>query len=128
MSTTVEELRPPTGILSRGQGPPAQIAFVTPPVAKTPPQKLLAIPVGACIALAIHFFVPKREPVPPSHYYPILLFVMLGLGLLGAALYPFFEGLRKRMRHLCPLLGVVTMTAGIWELVTSCLGLLPLPY
>ena len=53
---------------------------------------------------------------------------MLGLGLLGAALYPFFEGLRKRMRHMCPVLGVATLSAGIWELVTSCLGLLPLPY
>ncbi|PYK23072.1 MAG: ABC transporter permease [Verrucomicrobia bacterium] len=128
MSSIVEELQPRTGIDSKVQRPGAETAFVTPPVVKTPAQKLLAIPVGACIALAIHFFVPKREPVPPSHYYPILLFVMLGLGLLGAALYPFFEGLRKRMRHLCPLLGVVTMTAGIWELVTSCLGLLPLPY
>src|SRR5215467_16120015 len=53
---------------------------------------------------------------------------MLGLGLLGAALCPFSEGVRKRMRHFCPILGVATMTAGIWELVTSCFGLLPLPY
>jgi NitT/TauT family transport system permease protein len=32
------------------------------------------------------------------------------------------------MRNKTPILGVVTVTAGIWELVTSCLGLLPLPY
>jgi len=128
MSSIVEDVRPQPGIVSKGQRPGAETAFVPPPVVKTAPQKLLAVPVGACIALAIHFFVPKREPVPPTHYYPLLLFVMLGLGLLGAALYPFFEGLRKRMRHLCPLLGVATMTAGLWELVTSCLGLLPLPY
>ena len=128
MSTTVEELRPQTGTVSRVPQPAAETVFVTPPVVKTAPQKLLAVPVGACIALAIHFFVPKREPVAPTHYYPLLLLIMLGLGLLGAALYPFFAGLRKRMRHLCPLLGVVAVTAGIWELVTSCLGLLPLPY
>src|SRR5437867_4371278 len=128
MSTIVEELRPQTGIVSKAQRPGAETAFVTPSVVKTPPQKLLAVPVGACIALAIHFFVPKSEPVPPTHYYPLLLFVMLGLGLLGAALYPFFEGLRKRMRQMCPILGVATMTAGIWELVISCLVLLPLPY
>src|SRR5919204_738562 len=53
---------------------------------------------------------------------------MLALGVLGAALYPFSEGVRKRMRHMCPILGAATLTAGIWELVTSCLGLLPLPY
>jgi len=128
MSSIVEEVRPQTGIVSSAERPGAETAFVPPPVVKTPLRKLLAIPVGACIALAIHFFIPKREPVAPTHYYPLLLFVMLGLGLLGAALYPFSEGVRKRMRHFCPILGVATMTAGIWELVTSCLGLLPLPY
>ena len=128
MSTIIEELRPQTGIVSRAQRPSAETSLVIPPVVKTPPQKLLAVPVGACIALAIHFFVPKREPVFPTHYYPLLLFVMLGLGLLGAALYPFFEGLRKWMRQMCPIIGIATVTAGVWELVTSCLGLLPLPY
>ena len=83
---------------------------------------------GACIALAIHFLVPKREVVPPTHYYPLILNVMLGLGVLGAALHPFFAGLRKWMRQMCPILGVATVTAAVWELATSCFGLLPLPY
>ncbi len=128
MNTSVEELQQQTAIVSRARQPSATTAPVSPAATKTRPQTLLAIPVGACIALAIHFLVPKREPVAPTHYYPLLLFVMLGLGLLGLALYPFFEGLRKWMRHMCPMLGVATMTAGIWELATSCLGLLPLPY
>ena len=128
MNTSVQELQPPAAIISRAPQPSAKIAGLTTPLAKTPPQKLLAVPVGACVALAIHFFVPKREPIPPTYYYPLLLVVMLGLGLLGAALFPFFPGLRKWMRHFCPILGVATMTAGIWELATSCLGLLPLPY
>jgi NitT/TauT family transport system permease protein len=130
MSTIVEELQPqPPAVVPQ---PPAngEGKYTTPPVTKTRsrPQTLLAVPVGAGISLAIHYFVPKHEPVPPTHYYPLVLSVMLGLGLLGAALYPFFEGLRKRMRHMCPVLGVATLTAGMWELVTSCLGLLPLPY
>src|SRR5881628_3558279 len=128
MNTSVEELQPQSAIVSRAPQPSAKTALVTPPVAETRPQTLLAVPVGACIALAIHFLVPKRELVAPTHYYPLLLFVMLGLGLLGATLYPFFEGLRKWMRHMCPMLGVATVTAGVWELATSCLGLLPLPY
>jgi NitT/TauT family transport system permease protein len=53
---------------------------------------------------------------------------MLGLGLLGAALYLFFPGVRTFMRKKCPIVGVAIVTAGVWELVTSCLGLLPLPY
>src|SRR6184192_4666240 len=128
MNASVEELQPQTSIASRAQRPAAETVFAAPAVEKSRPQTWLAVPVGACIALAIHFLVPKREPVAPTHYYPLLLFVMLGLGLLGLALYPFLEGLRKWMRYMCPMLGVATMTAGIWELATSCLGLLPLPY
>src|SRR5437899_13014463 len=128
MNTSVEELQPQTAIVSRAQRPGAETAFVAPSVVKSRPQTWLAVPVGACIALAIHVLVPKREIVPPTHYYPLILSVMLGLGVLGAALCPFFAGLRKWMRQMCPILGVATVTAGIWELATSCLGLLPLPY
>src|SRR5438128_8109689 len=128
MNTSVEELQPQTAIVSRAQRPGAETLFVAPPVVKTRPQTLLAVPVGACIALAIHFFVPKREVVPPTHYYPLILSVMLGLGVLGAALHPFFAGVRGWMRRRCPIFGVATMTVGLWELVTSCLALLPLPY
>src|SRR5215469_2545136 len=80
--------------ISAPQRAVAESAFATPAIVKSRPQTWLAVPVGACIALAIHFFVPKREPVVPTHYYPLLLFVMLGLGLLGAGLYPFSGGLR----------------------------------
>ena len=128
MSASVEELQPQPTIVPSAQPPGAEAAFVTPPVVKSRPQTLLAIPVGACIALAIHFFVPKTEVVPPTHYYPLVLSMMLGLGVLGAALYPFFPGLRKWMCQMCPILGIATVTVGIWELITSCLEWLPLPY
>jgi NitT/TauT family transport system permease protein len=126
--TSVEELQPQTAIVSKAPEPSAETALGTPPVVKTRPQTLLAVPVGACISLAIHYFVPKHAVVPPTNYYPTLLFIMLGLGLLGAALYPFSQGLRKWMRHMCPVLGVATLGLGIWELITTCLELLPLPY
>src|SRR5207249_11266022 len=128
MNTSVEELQQQTAIVSASRRPAAETAFVAPPVVKSRPQTWLAVPVGACIALAIHFLVPKREIVPPTHYYPLILSVMLGLGVLGAALHPFFAGLRKWMRQMCPILGVATVTAAVWELATSCFGLLPLPY
>jgi NitT/TauT family transport system permease protein len=128
MNTSVDELQPQTATVSTPQRPSAETAPVPAPAMKTRPQTLLAVPVGACIALAIHFFMPKKEVVPPTHYYPLILAAILALGVLGAALYPFSARLRKSMRHKCPILGVATVTAGIWELATSCLGLLPLPY
>jgi len=128
MNTSVEELDPQTAIASRAPEPSTESALVSPPVMKTRPQTLLAVPVGACIALAIHFLLPKKEVVPPTHYYPLILTVILGVGLLGAAVYPFSARLRKFMRNKSPILGVATVTVGMWELATSCLGLLPLPY
>src|SRR5262245_30517112 len=129
MNASVEEFQPQTATLSAPQRRTApETESATPAVMKSRPQTWLVVPVGACVALAIHFLVPNREPFAPTHYYLLLLSVMLALGVLGAVLYPFSPGLRKRMTHMCPILGVATMTAGIWELVTSCLGLLPLPY
>lgn len=95
---------------------------------KSRPQTLLAIPVAAAIGLAIHYFAPKSEPILPTHYYPTFLRLMLCLGLIGAVLQLFSLPLRRWMRQMCPLLGVALLAVAIWELVTTCLGLLPLPY
>jgi NitT/TauT family transport system permease protein len=128
MNATVEEPQPRIATVSRVARPSPETERVTPAAAKIRPQTFLAVPVGAGIALAIHFWVPKREPVPPSHYYPLLLWVVLALGLVAAALYLFFPRVRVFMQKKSPILGVAVATAGLWELVTSCLGLLPLPY
>ncbi|MBA3607318.1 MAG: ABC transporter permease subunit [Chthoniobacterales bacterium] len=92
------------------------------------PQTLLAVPVGAGIALLIHYFVPKIEEVPLTNYYPILLFTALGLGLVGAAAQVFLPRLRNWMVRMCPILGMAVFALAIWQLVTSSLGLLPMPY
>lgn len=99
-----------------------------PGLLRSRPQTLLAVPVAALIALGIHFFAPRSGLPPETHYYPTLLSVALGLGLLGAALQIFSAGLRKWMRQMCPILGVAVLAVAMWQLVTSCLGLLPLPY
>jgi NitT/TauT family transport system permease protein len=128
MNTTLQEFQPRIASVSRRQATSAKAAPVTESVQKLRPQTLLAVPAGACVALAIHYLLPKRELVAPTHYYPLLLWVMLALGLLGAAIYLFVPKSRTFMRKKCPILGVAVATAGVWELVTSCLGLLPLPY
>jgi NitT/TauT family transport system permease protein len=91
-------------------------------------QTVLAIPVAASIALVIQLFVPKSEAVPPSQYYPLLLYTAMGLSLLGAALYPFFAGVRKWMRQMCPILGAAVLFGASWQFVTTCMGWMPLPY
>ncbi len=99
-----------------------------PGLLRTRPQTLLLVPVAASIGLAIHFFGPRAGVVLPTHYYPWLLSVVLVLGLLGAGLQVFSPKLRDWMRRMCPILGVAVFALAIWQLVTTCLGLLPMPY
>lgn len=127
MNTTIEPTAPAVVAIA-AQRPIQSAATAAVVRKKTRPQTLLAVPLGTGIALIIHYFVPKSEEVPITNYYPILLFGVLGLSLFGALLYPFLAGLRKWMRQMCPILGAATATLGIWELVTYCLGWMPLPY
>jgi NitT/TauT family transport system permease protein len=92
------------------------------------PQTLLAIPVGAIIALAVNYFVPKSEPLLATRYYPTVLAMMLCLGVVGAIAQVFSMPVRRWMRQMCPIIGVAILTCAVWELATTCLGLLPLPY
>ncbi len=92
------------------------------------PQTLLAVPVATLIALAVHFFGPRSGLTPDTRYYPSLLWIVLGLGVLGAVAQVYSAGLRRWMVQMCPILGVAVMAAAVWQLVTTCLGLLPLPY
>jgi NitT/TauT family transport system permease protein len=128
MSAAIEELQRQPAPVPNGGPQHAETIGSTPPLLKARPQTFLAIPVGAGIALAIHFFVPKKEVVLASGFYPSLLFVALGFGIVLAALYPFVPRVRTWMRRMCPIFGVATLTLGIWELITTCLGILPLPY
>ncbi len=129
MSAVIAEPQSRTSV-SNGNGNVVTVVETSRPslTLKARPQTFLAIPVGAGIPLAIHFLVPKKEVVLGSNYYPTLLFVIFGFGVLLSALYPFAPGVRRWMRQMCPILGVATLSLGIWELVTTCLGLLPLPY
>ncbi|HEY1583716.1 MAG TPA: ABC transporter permease [Chthoniobacterales bacterium] len=95
---------------------------------KSRPQTLLMIPVAAAIGLAVHYCIPKSEPVLPTNYYPTFLRLMFCLGVIGAVGQMISLRLRRWMRQMCPLLGVAVFAAAMWELITTCLGLLPLPY
>jgi NitT/TauT family transport system permease protein len=128
MSTSIEEAAPEIPAITKSQSITSLSKSAPRPEVRYRPQTLLAIPIGALISLGIHYFVPKSEPVPTSHYFPTLLFAMLGFGILLIALCPFSLRVRKWMRHMCPILGVATLMTGIWELITCCLALMPLPY
>jgi sulfonate transport system permease protein len=128
MNAAVEEVQPQSPPLSNGERSRADTVPVIPSAVNSGLRTLVAVPAAAVIALAIHFFASKREAVQPMPYYQLLLFVILGTGLLGAVLYPFSDALRRRMQKMCPILAAVVLSLGFWEVITSGLRLLPLPY
>ena len=95
---------------------------------KTRPQTVLIIPVAALIGLGLHFFGPRAGAMPATHYYPTLLVIVLALSLLAAGLQRFSPRLRSWMRRMCPILGMAVFMTAVWQLLTTCLGLLPMPY
>src|SRR4051812_12176423 len=95
---------------------------------RTRPQTILVVPVAGTIGLAIHFLGPRTGVAPTTHYYPVLLCIALALGLIAAVLQTFSSRLQNWMRRMCPILGMAVFTMAMWQLVTSCLGLLPMPY
>src|SRR5438105_10643272 len=115
-----------------------------PPEAEQPPDKrvwgalgpvsplswrtVLAVPMAAFVVLAIHFFISKKEPPIETHSYTLLFGEFIGVSFVLLTLQPFWAGLRHWMRHMCPIFTGAILLLGAWDVVTSGLRLLPLPY
>ena len=89
---------------------------------------LLATPLAALIALAVHLLVSKSEPAADTRSYTVFLGLILAASLVAAAVQPFWSGLRRWMAHMGPILAAAVLLLCLWEFITSGLRLLPLPY
>jgi NitT/TauT family transport system permease protein len=89
---------------------------------------LLALPVAALVTLGIHWLVSKSEPPADTRSYSIFLTGVLGLSLAATAVQPFWPGLRRWMAHMFPILAAALALLCAWEVITSGLRWLPLPY
>jgi NitT/TauT family transport system permease protein len=89
---------------------------------------LLAVPGATLIALVIHLFVSKDEPVPDTRSYSAFLGIILGASAVAAFAQSFWPGLRRWMAHMGPILAAAVLLLCSWEVITSGLRLLPLPY
>jgi NitT/TauT family transport system permease protein len=101
---------------------------VTPLTEKMRWQTLLAVPLAAVIALALHWFAGQKEPPGETHLYSYFLTGLLATSVATAALQPALSGLRAWMRTVCPLVAVAVLFLTGWELATAGFRLFPLPY
>ena len=96
--------------------------------AKSPWPALLALPIAAAIALGVHVGISKKELPPETELYTKFLCGVLGAGLLLLIVQRFWRELRRWMLGMCPILAAAAGFLCVWEIITTGLRLLPLPY
>jgi NitT/TauT family transport system permease protein len=88
----------------------------------------LPVPVANLICLATHWWVSKSEPPMETRSYLVFLLNFLAVSILLAIAQLVLPGLRRRMRHIGPIVAAALLLLCAWELITSGFRLLPLPY
>jgi len=115
-------------------------AVALPPLVESRPQTPAAAPVGAslrtlltfslavAVALAVHLIVSKKEPALETRSYTVFLCAVLSIALLTAPAQLLWSGLRRWRENMHPILAATALLFCFWEIITSGLRLLPLPY
>src|SRR3954463_12199065 len=124
MSAVVPEIKEP---LPEGQRPAGETS--TQPASSTlRVRTLLAIPVATLTGLGVHELVSKNQTASETVLYFYFLGAILALAIFGAALQAFLAGLRKWVKRMCAILAAAVLLLTGWEVFTSGLRWLPLPY
>jgi len=89
---------------------------------------LFAVPIAALVALGVHMLASKGESPVETHSYALLWWEIVGVSFILAVAQRFWGGLRQWMRHMCPIFTSAILLFGAWDVITSGLRLLPLPY
>ena len=124
MKTSLQETNDPARMGEEEMAGAANIG--SPAAARVRVRTLLAVPVAASVALVVHLLVSKEQPETQS--YSIFLCIILGSAIVAAAVQSFSSHLRRWLRHMCPIIAGAVSLSCLWEVITSGLRLLPLPY
>src|SRR5205809_959197 len=100
-----------------------------PPVSVGVSLRTLSIFTAAvALALVVHMIVSKNEPPLETSFYTIFLCVVLGIAVITAPIQIFSPRLRRWRQNLHPILTAAAALLCLWEIITSGMRLLPLPY
>jgi NitT/TauT family transport system permease protein len=89
----------------------------------------MAVPAAGAIAFAVHLVIARNELPTESHPYSITLAAFLLVAItLAIAQHWAPRLLRVRLGRLRPLFTVGVLLLAAWEIVTSGVHLLPMPY
>jgi len=94
----------------------------------TKPRAWAVVPLAVGAAFAIHLWASRNQPLPETRLYSIVLGSFFAAYLLAVAIQPFWQGLRRWLDHMSPILAAAILLLGIWEVITSGFHWLPMPY
>ena len=89
---------------------------------------MLAVPIAAAIALAVHMLIAKQEQPLETHSYRLLFIEVIAVSIVLAFARRFSSRLRHWMANMWPVFTAAIISLCLWDLVTLGFRLLPLPY
>lgn len=99
------------------------------PVSVATSLRTLSIFAGAvALAVVVHLIASKNEPPLETRFYTIFLCGVLVIALITAPAQIFWPRLRRWRQTLHPILTAAALLLCLWEIFTSGVRLLPLPY
>ncbi|MGB8803988.1 MAG: ABC transporter permease subunit [Chthoniobacterales bacterium] len=100
-----------------------------PPVSVAASLRTLSIFAGAiALALVVHLVVSRNEPPLETRFYTIFLGSVLVIAVTTAPAQISWPRLRQFRQNLHPILTAAALLLCLWEIITSGVRLLPLPY
>lgn len=88
----------------------------------------LALPIATLCALGIHWFVARKESPVETHSYTVLLVLVLAISTVALGAQFLIPSLRRWLREMSPIFAATIALFCVWEILTSGLRLLLLPY
>lgn len=83
---------------------------------------------SAVAAPGVHLLISGGEPPAETRSFTVFTAVLLGLVVLGLTSQFFWAGLRQRLRETGPIIAAAFVLMAVWEIITTGIRLLPLPY
>jgi NitT/TauT family transport system permease protein len=86
------------------------------------------VPLAMITALVLDWLGARNEQPGEPVFYTWFLSALLVISMVAAILAPLWPGLRGWMQRMSPLFAAAVLCLAGWELITSVLRWLPLPY
>lgn len=124
MNAAVEEIKQPT---------PAKPSAPVPMVKTIKPRfnvlKVIAIPIALLIAAAVHAWASRHDQPPvETRSYFLFLGTAFATSIVAIVVQFFWSALRRWMDHTGPIIAAAFLLLTLWEVATSGLRWLPMPY